>query len=71
MKNYRIEVQPVGQLEASDSAEVRAVSPIEALRGFASDRGFRLEKEDFDYDERGQSLMEEDDGTTLSVIELS
>jgi len=65
---YKVAIQEAGKLEILDEATIEATSALDALREFASDRGFDLEKESFDFEEYGQSLMEERDGTQLSVI---
>ena len=66
---YNVATYLNGSLEIDDQMIITADSAIEALRLFASDRGFRLEKDSFDYEEYGQYVMTEDDGTQLTVTE--
>ena len=66
---YKIATYLNGSLEIEDEMEVTAGSAIEALRIFASDRGFSLEKNSFDYEDNGRYVMTESDGTQLTLIE--
>ena len=66
---YNVATYLNGSLEQDDQMTLTADSAMDALRIFATDRGFRLEKDSFDYEEYGQYVLTEEDGTQLTVIE--
>jgi hypothetical protein len=67
---YNVAVNSSESLEIIDSEVIDSdVSAIDALRIFASDRGFRLEKDSWDFEQDGQYVMTESNGTQLTVTE--